>query len=119
MAQTAKSFGKLLRERRLDCGFGLREFAGMVGVSSTYISQLEQENIDPPTAERAAKMAEILGENADEWIALAGRVPDDLEGIIQTQPVGMPKLLREANGLTAEQLQQLAEQAKLMKGDES
>jgi len=32
----------------------------MVGVSSTYISQLEQENIDPPTAERASKMASAL-----------------------------------------------------------
>ena len=119
MASTAKSFGKVLRERRLACGFGLREFAQLVGVSSTYISQLEQENIDPPTAERAAKMAEILRENADEWIALAGRVPDDLEGIIQKEPIGMPALLREAKGLTAAQLQKLAEQAKVMKGENS
>jgi HTH-type transcriptional regulator, competence development regulator len=77
---------------------------------------LEQENTDPPTAERAAKMAEILRENADEWIALAVRVPDDLEGIIQKEPIGMSALLREANGLTAEQPQKLGEQAKKMKG---
>lgn len=64
-------------------------------------------------------MAQILGENADEWIALAGRVPDDLEGIIQKEPIGMPALLREANGLTAEQLRKLAEQAKKMKGGKS
>jgi hypothetical protein len=44
-------------------------------------------------------------------------VPDDLEGIIQKEPIGMPALLREANGLTAEQLKKLAEQAKKMKGD--
>lgn len=117
MAPTAKSFGKVLRERRLARGFGLREFAQLVGVSSTYISQLEQENIDPPTAERAAKMAQILGENADEWIALAGRVPDDLEGIIQKEPIGMPALLREANGLTAEKLRELAEHARRLKGE--
>ena len=115
MSSPAKSFGKLLRERRLTRGFGLREFATLVGVSSTYISQLEQENIDPPTAERAAKMAEILGENSDEWIALAGRVPDDLEGIIQNQPIVIPALLREASGLTVEQLRELADQAKKMK----
>jgi len=48
IAPTAKSFGKVLRERRLARGFGLREFAQLVGVSSTYISQLEQENIDLP-----------------------------------------------------------------------
>lgn len=117
MNSTAKSFGKQLRERRLACGFGLREFAGLVGVSSTYISQVEQENTDPPTAERVSKIAQILGENPDEWIALAGRVPDDLENIIQRQPIGFPMLLREASGLTAEQLKQLAEAAKKMKGD--
>lgn len=59
MASKTKTFGAILREKRLDRGFGLREFATMVGVSSTYISQLEQENIDPPTAERASKMAEF------------------------------------------------------------
>jgi HTH-type transcriptional regulator, competence development regulator len=111
----AKSFGKLLRERRLAWGFGLREFATLVGVSSTYISQLQQENIDPPPAERAAKMAEILGENADEWISLAGRIPDDLEGIIQNQPIVIPALLSETIGLTVEQLRELADQAKKMK----
>lgn len=116
MSPAAKSFGKILRERRLACGFGLREFAQLVGVSSTYISQLEQENIDPPTAERAAKMADILGENSHEWIALAGRVPDDMEGIIQEEPVAFPALLREASGLSAEQLLKLAEQARKMKG---
>jgi transcriptional regulator with XRE-family HTH domain len=115
MAQPAQSFGKRLRERRLERGFGLREFARMLGISSTYLSQIEQENVDPPTAERAAKIATILGEYPDEWIAHAGRVPDDLEGIIHTQPVGFPMLLREASGLTAEQLRILAEQAKKMK----
>ena len=111
-----KSFGKTLREKRLERGFGLREFATMVGVSSTYISQLEQENIDPPTAERASKIAELLGENSDAWIALAGRVPDDLERIIHKQPLGFPELLREAEGLTPGQLKKITEQVRKMKG---
>lgn len=115
MAQPAQSFGKRLRARRLACGFGLREFARMLGISSTYLSQIEQENVDPPTAERAEQIAKMLGEDADEWIALAGRVPEDLEGIIHTQPVGFPMLLREASGLSAEQLKTLAEQAKQMR----
>ena len=60
-------------------------------------------------------MAEILGDNPDEWIALAGRVPGDLSKIIQEQPTEMPELLREASGLTAEQLRKLTEQAKKLK----
>ena len=70
----------------------------------------------PPTADRVKRMAELLGEDTDEWITLAGRVPEDLPGIIQKQPKEIPELLREASGLTAEQLRKLTQQAQKMKG---
>jgi len=69
-----KQFGLVLRERRVEKGYSLRKFAGMVGVSPTYLSQVERGNVDPPTAERVRRMAEILDENVDEWTALVGRV---------------------------------------------
>jgi transcriptional regulator with XRE-family HTH domain len=118
MSATNKPFGDVLREKRMAKGISLRKFADQVGVSPTYLSQVEQGNIDPPTAERVRKMAEILGENADELIALAGRVPEDLPKIIQKQPTQMPELLREASGLTAEQLRQLVDKAKKLKEKE-
>lgn len=59
--------------------------------------------------------AELLAEDPDPWIARAGRVPDDLPRIIQNQPTGMPELLREAGGLTAEQLRRLRPQARKLK----
>lgn len=113
--KSQKPFGVVLREKRTAKGISLRKFADQVGVSPTYLSQVEQGNIDPPTAERVRKMAEILGENADELIALAGRVPEDLPKIIQRQPTQIPELLREASGLTADQLRQLVEKAKKLK----
>jgi transcriptional regulator with XRE-family HTH domain len=113
-----KKFGDLLRENRVAKNISLRKFAEQVGVSPTYLSQVEQGNMDPPTAERVKKMAEILGVNPDEWVALAGRVPDDLPKIIRKQPIQIPELLREASGLTADQLRQLVEKAKKMKGKE-
>jgi HTH-type transcriptional regulator, competence development regulator len=113
--KTHKPFGQALREKRIQKGHSLRKFAELVGVSPTYLSQVEQNNIDPPTAERVQRMAELLGENADEWIALAGRLPQDLPEIIQQQPTGMPELLREAKGLTAEQLRKLTEEARKLK----
>jgi transcriptional regulator with XRE-family HTH domain len=109
------SFGRLLRGKRLEKGFSLRKFAEAVGVSPTYLSQVEQGNVQPPTADRVKRMAELLGENPDEWIALAGRVPGDLTKIIQKQPTEIPELLREASGLTAEQLRKLREQARRLK----
>jgi transcriptional regulator with XRE-family HTH domain len=115
----AKTFGEALREKRVEKGFSLRKFAQLVGVSPTYLSQVEQGNVDPPTADRVKRMAELFGENPDEWIALAGRVPEDLPAIIQEKPTEFPDLLREARGLTAEQLRKLREAARKLKNEGS
>jgi transcriptional regulator with XRE-family HTH domain len=112
MSKKKMTFGQVLRETRLAKGFTLRKFAEEVGLSPTYVSQVEQENVDPPTAERVKTMAELLGANSDEWILLAGRVPEDLPGIMQKQPTAMPELLREASGLTPQQLQDLLERVR-------
>jgi transcriptional regulator with XRE-family HTH domain len=93
---------------RIAKGHSLRKFAKMVGVSPTYLSQVEQGKVDrPPTAERVRAIAEALGENPDQWIALAGRMPDDLPDIIKSEPEAMPALLRAAKGLSAEELRRL------------
>ena len=115
MSGKQKPFGPTLRDMRIAKGYSLRKFAGLIDISPTYLSQVEQGNVDPPTAERVQKMAEILNENADELIALAGRVPGDLHKIIQKQPTQMPELLREAKGLTADQMQVLIDQARKLK----
>jgi len=109
-----KTFGQLLREKRIEKGFSLRKFAALVGISPTYLSQVEQDNVDPPTADRVKRMAEILGEDVDEWTALAGRLTEDLPGIIHEEPKGVPDLLRAVRGLTADQLRRLREDAERM-----
>lgn len=109
-----KSFGETLRGRRIEKGFSLRKFSQLVGVSPTYLSQVEQDNADPPTADRVKCMAELLEENPDEWIVLAGRVPDDLPAIIQ-EKTEVPDLLRAVQGMTAEQLRRLRKAAERMK----
>jgi transcriptional regulator with XRE-family HTH domain len=117
MATKAKKrFGQFVRDRRTAKGLSLRKFAELVGVSPTYLSQVEKGNCDPPTAERVRRMAEILGENADELTALAGRVPDDLPRLIQKHPTRLPVFIREASDLTPDQLQVLTEQARRLKG---
>ncbi len=105
-------FGAVVRHKRLAKGLGLRRFAQLVGVSPTYVSLVEQGKADPPTADRARRMAELLDEPADALITLAGRMPDDLQGIIRAQPLELSAFLREAPGLTRGQLQRLVEQAR-------
>jgi transcriptional regulator with XRE-family HTH domain len=109
-----KTFGEALREKRIEKGFSLRKFAQLVGVSPTYLSQVEQGNVDPPTADRVKRMAELMEESPDEWTALAGRVPEDLPAIIQ-EKTEVPDLLRAVQGMTADQLRRLRESAENMK----
>ena len=85
-----KTFGQILREKRVAAGFSLRKFASEVGVSPTNLSQVEQDNVDPPTADRVKRMAELLNENVDEWTALAGRLTEDLPEIIRGAPQAVP-----------------------------
>lgn len=116
MTQAQSPFGQVLREARIAKGYSLRKFAEQVGISPTYLSLVEQGKVEsPPTAERVKQMAELLGENPDEWIALAGRVPADVPAIIRQQPTEMPQLLREASGLTAEELRKVRNQIRRMK----
>jgi len=110
-----KRFGQVLREKRMEKGFSLRKFARLVGVSPTYLSQVEQMNVDPPTADRVKRMAELLGESVDEWTSLAGRITEDLPGIIHQEPTEVPDLLRAVRGLTADQLRELRQSAESMK----
>ena len=59
MTRRQSSFGRLLREKRLEKKLSLRKFAELVGVSPTYLSQVEQEHVMPPTADRVKRMAEL------------------------------------------------------------
>jgi transcriptional regulator with XRE-family HTH domain len=118
MTAQRPKFGTFIRDRRTAKGYSLRRFAELVGVSPTYLSHVEQGKVDsPPTADRIQKMAELLGESADELIAMAGRVPEDLPKIIQSQPEAMPALLRAVKGLTPEQIRRLQDQANKMRDE--
>ncbi|TWU62299.1 helix-turn-helix domain-containing protein [Crateriforma conspicua] len=108
-------FGATLREKRLARKISLRKLAEMIGVSSTYLSQVEQDRYDPPTVDRVTKIAEIFDEDPDEWIGLANRVPDDVDTIVKEHPKEIPELLRAARGLSPEQFARLQQTIKRMK----
>lgn len=108
MSDSLQHFGDVLRKRRIEKGFSLRKFAELVDISPTYLSLVETGKADyAPAVERVLKMAELLGADPDQWIALAGRMPDDVKKIILKDPEQMPALLRAAKNLTPEQLRKL------------
>lgn len=107
MTKGNETFGERVRQRREEKKISLRKFAEMVGVSPTYISQIERGEFNPPSQEKIVEMAEILGENVDEMLALANKVPSDLPAIIQKHPKEVATFLRTASNLSPEQWKKL------------
>jgi transcriptional regulator with XRE-family HTH domain len=111
MIMGRKSFGALVRREREAKEIGLREMAKKIGVSPTYLSKVERDEFPPPVEEKVRKIAEIIGCDPDELLALAGRVSSDLTDIIRKRPREMADFLRAAKGLTAEDIARFAKQA--------
>lgn len=105
------SFGPLVRRERKAREIGLRDMAKMIGVSPTYLSKIERGEFSAPSEDKVKAIAKIIGRDADELLALAGRVASDLTEIIRRRPRAIATLLRTAKGLTAEDMTRLAREA--------
>ena len=108
-------FGALVRREREAKEIGLREMAKMIGVSPTYLSKVERDEFPPPAEDKVKTIAKIIECDADELLALAGRVSSDLSEIIKKHPVELAALLRTTRGLTADEVTKLARQAQKAK----
>ncbi|TCT04914.1 helix-turn-helix protein [Tepidamorphus gemmatus] len=110
-----EKFGAFIRRQREAKEIGLREMAKKIGVSPTYLSKVERDEFPPPAEDKVRKIAAIIDHDADELLALAGRVASDLTDIIRERPREMADFLRAARGLTAEDMARLARQAQKAK----
>ena len=111
-----EKFGATVRSEREKLKIGLREMAKMIGVSPTYLSKIERDEFPPPAEDKVRKIAEILGRDVDQLLALAGKVSSDLSEIIRERPRELAALLRTAKGMTAKDLTWLAGEAERAKG---
>lgn len=105
------AFGPAVRIMRQEKKFGLREFAKMVGMSPTYLSKVERGEFNPPAERKILAIAQALGKDPDELLALAGKVATELDQIIRENPQGMATFLRAAKGLSPAEMRMLTERA--------
>jgi transcriptional regulator with XRE-family HTH domain len=110
-----KKFGATIRTLREQRQISLRKFADKVGISPTYLSKIERDEFPPPGEETVKAIAEALGQDPDELLALAGKVSSDLPAIIQQRPREMASFLRTAGELTPEELARLTKYVERMK----
>jgi HTH-type transcriptional regulator, competence development regulator len=115
MKGKTEKFGAFIRREREAKEIGLREMAKKIGVSPTYLSKIERDEFDPPVEDKVRKIAQILGRDPDELLALGGRVASDLTDIIRQRPREMADFLRAAKALSPEDMARLARQAQRTK----
>lgn len=88
----------LRRERGPE--YGLRRVAEAVGVSPTWLSLVETERAESmPSEDVIVKLAEVLDENPDILLALAGRVSSRLQTIIVRRPEIFAQLIEQLDEL--------------------
>jgi transcriptional regulator with XRE-family HTH domain len=90
-----QTFGQRVRQLRKAKKLGQRPLAERVGVSFTYISRIENENLDfglYPSEELIVKLAEALDADADELLLLAKKIPEPIRRMVLSRPEAFRKL---------------------------
>src|SRR5690348_3945372 len=95
-----QKFGPTVRSLRTARGIKLRKFAEMIGITPTYLSKIEREEVAPPAEDKIRLIAKELEQNVDELLALAGRVGTDISDIVKKNPKELADFLREASSLS-------------------
>ena len=94
---TEESLGKAIRRLRLEADYGLREFAGLIGISAAYQSDIEYDR-RVPTDEVLRKTAEVLGRRVttsfEALRSASPRLDADVRDLLQQFPEAN-QLLRE------------------------
>jgi transcriptional regulator with XRE-family HTH domain len=112
---SGEKFGAFIRARREAKEIGLREMAKIIGVSPTYVSKIERDEYPPPAEDKVRLIADVIGCDADELLARAGKVASDLSDIIKRNPIEVAALLRTTKGLSAHELARLAREVQKAK----
>lgn len=92
-----ETLGQAIRRLRLEAGYGLREFAGLIGISAAYQSDIEHDR-RTPTDDVLRETAKVLGRRVtityEALRAISPRLDADVRELLQQSPEAN-QLLRE------------------------
>jgi HTH-type transcriptional regulator, competence development regulator len=90
-------FGPKLRELRVKAGLGIKKLAPELGVSYTYVSKLENNEI-MPSADLVERVAHYFKCDSDHLMLSAGKVPEEILSILRKNPEDALSFLRQRFG---------------------
>jgi transcriptional regulator with XRE-family HTH domain len=86
MQKSNDTFGALLRSLRNQAGVGLRELARLIGKSPGYISDVELNNVPPPSEETIVNISNALSVDKKILLSKAKKVDPELSEYVADQP---------------------------------
>ena len=100
------TFGEKIRELRKEHNFTQRELADKVGINFTYLSKIENNNLQQvqfPREDTIKKLARELNADVDELLLLAQKIP----AVIKERVIQRPDAFRKIAALDDESLNRL------------
>jgi transcriptional regulator with XRE-family HTH domain len=105
-ATVTTDFGSYVREKRERLGenapssgrapqYSLRAVARSLGIEASYLSKVERGVMPAPSNETIQHLAEVLEEDYDTLMLLAGRVSPQLQAVVSKRPRLFAELIRE------------------------
>jgi transcriptional regulator with XRE-family HTH domain len=79
----------------------LRDLAGGANLDYTYLSKIERGKSRAPSTEALVRIADALDADADELLALAGKVAPDVEQMLIERPSLMDVVRKKAEAVPA------------------
>jgi len=80
------TFGKKLRDFRIQADVGLRELARLIGKSPGYISDVEQDHVPPPSEDVIIKIAAALHVGKKELLLVAQKMDPEISSYVTQEP---------------------------------
>ncbi len=91
------TFGKLFRRLRSKTGLGIKRLAPELGVSYTYLSKLENNELNP-SEDFVQRAARYFKTDRNQMLLSAGKIPPEVLRILQEHPEDAVELLKEKFG---------------------
>jgi HTH-type transcriptional regulator, competence development regulator len=90
-------FGTILRKLRKESEIGIKRLAPRLGVSYSYLSKLENDEVGP-SEELVGRIAKYFRYDKDRLLLSAGKVPPDVLKILSENPDQAIQFLKERFG---------------------
>lgn len=87
------TFGSIIRECRRNIGMTQRDVAARVGIDYTYLSKLENDQLEPPSEATIERLAEVYCVQPEYLLMFTHRVPKSLKAKVRAGSLDLSRLV--------------------------